>query len=185
VDGLPAPIRHFLQGIQAMHLPGFIQAHAREAQSGALNPQQQYFYLVWGVVFLALLFGVNIVRSRVGRALRAVHGGQQAAESLGVDTERYKIQVFVVSAALASIAGSLHAHNAGVGYINPNEFNFHVSVMLVVIVVIGGLASIWGAIFGAAVIQLLKNWILTLDQADVHLFARGSIRLSSARSLSA
>ncbi len=170
VDGLPAPLRSFLEALQSVPLPAFVQAHARQAQSGALNPQQQYYYLVWAFVFVALLLSVNIVRSRVGRALRAVHGSQQAAESLGVDTERYKVQVFVLSAVLASVAGSLHAHNAGVGYINPNEFSFPVSVMLVVIVVIGGLASIWGALFGAAVIQLLKNWILTLDQADVNLF---------------
>lgn len=170
VDGLPRPLRHFFEAIQGIHLPAFLQAHARAPMKGALNPQQQYYYLVWLFVFFALLLAVNIVRSRVGRALRAVHGSQQAAESLGVDTERYKIQVFVLSAALASIAGSLHAHNAGVGYINPNEFSFQVSVMLVVIVVIGGLASIWGALFGAAVIQLLKNWILTLDQANVNLF---------------
>lgn len=168
IDGLPGPIRHFVEAIQSIHLPAFL--HAKAPVSGPLNAQQQYYYLVWFFVFVALLLAVNIVRSRVGRALRAVHGSQQAAESLGVDTERYKVQVFVLSAVLASVAGSLHAHNAGVGYINPNEFNFHVSVMLVVIVVIGGLASIWGALFGAAVIQLLKNWILTLDQKDVSLF---------------
>lgn len=170
VDGLPVPIRHLLQAIESMHLPAFIQAHVRGPQSGPLNPQQQYYYLVWIFVFFALLLAVNIVRSRVGRAFRAVHGSQQAAESLGVDTERYKVQVFVLSAALASIAGSLHAHNAGVGYINPNEFSFEVSVMLVVIVVIGGLGSIWGALFGAAAIQMLKNWILTLDQTNVSVF---------------
>jgi len=125
----------------------------------------QYYYLVWGFVFLALVLAVNIVRSRVGRAFRAVHGSEPAAASLGVDTERYKVQVFVLSAALASIAGSLHAHNAGIGYINPSEFSFMVSVQLVVMVVLGGMASVWGSMFGAGAIQMLKNWMLDLDKA--------------------
>jgi len=154
VDGLPKPVRHVFE----------------MARGGSLNPQQQYYYLVWLFVLIALILAVNIVRSRVGRAFRAVHGSEQAAESLGVDTGRYKIQVFVLSAALASIAGSLHAHNAGVGYISPGEFSFMVSVQLVVIVVLGGLASVWGALLGAAAIQLIQNWILTLDKADISVF---------------
>jgi len=132
---------------------------------GNLTPQREYFYLVWFFVFAALVVSVNIVRSRVGRAMRAVHGSEVAAESLGVDTERYKVQVFVLSAALASLAGSLHAHNAGIGYINPSEFSFLVSVQLLVMVVVGGMASVWGALLGAVVIQLLKNWMLDLDKA--------------------
>lgn len=154
VDGLPGPVRRIFEF----------------ARGGSLDAQQQYFYLVWLFVFVALILAVNIVRSRVGRAFRAVHGSEQAAESLGVDTGRYKVQVFVLSAALASIAGSLHAHNAGVGYISPSEFNFLVSVQLVVIVVIGGLASVWGALLGASAIQLIKNWILTLDKANISIF---------------
>ena len=154
VDGLPRPLRQVFE----------------IARGGNVSPEQQYYYLVWMFVLIALVLATNIVRSRVGRAFRAVHGSQQAAESLGVDTERYKVQVFVLAAALASVAGSLHAHNCGIGYINPKEFSFEVSVQILVIVVIGGLANVWGALIGAAVIQLLKNWILTLDQANVSLF---------------
>lgn len=137
---------------------------------GHVDMRQQYFYLVWAFVFVALLLANNIVRSRVGRAFRAVHGSELAAESLGVDTERYKVQVFVLSAAMASIAGSLHAHNAGIGYINPSEFSFVVSVQFMVMVVIGGLASVWGSLFGATAIQLLKTWMLNLDKAHQQVF---------------
>ncbi len=80
------------------------------------------------------------------------------------------MQVFVLSAAMASIAGSLHAHNAGIGYINPSEFSFVVSVQLMVMVVIGGLASVWGSLFGATTIQLLKTWMLNLDKAHHQIF---------------
>lgn len=150
-------------------VPGFVQSIMRWAVGGPVDERRQYYFLVWGFVFFALVIASNIVRSRVGRAFRAVHGSELAAESLGVDTDRYKVQVFVLSAALASLAGSLYAHNAGIGYINPSEFNFMTSVQLVVMVVVGGMASVWGSLFGAGVIQLLKDWLLTLDQANKHL----------------
>ena len=146
-------------------IPGLARRAYQAAAGGQVTMRGQYYYLVWGFVFLAVVLAVNIVRSRVGRAFRAVHGSETAAASLGVDTERYKVQVFVLSAALASIAGSLHAHNAGIGYINPNEFNFMVSVQLLVMVVLGGMASVWGSMLGAAAIQILKNWMLELDKA--------------------
>jgi len=154
VDGLPGILKRMVQGLIG----------------GEPDIRQQYFLLVWAVVFVALVLANNIVRSRVGRAFRAVHGSELAAESLGVDTERYKAQVFVLSAALASVAGSLHAHHAGVGYINPSEFGFIVSVQLVVMVVIGGLASVWGSLFGAAVMQVLRNALLNLDKSNHELF---------------
>ncbi|MCE5322921.1 branched-chain amino acid ABC transporter permease [bacterium] len=149
--------------------PGFVRNIFALLAGGQVDLQKQYYYLVWGFVFIALVLAVNIVRSRVGRAFRAVHSSEVAAESLGVDTQRYKIQVFVLSAAMASVAGSLHAHNAGVGYVNPGDFGFAVSVQLLVMVVVGGMASVWGALFGASVIQLLKNWMLNLDKADVSI----------------
>lgn len=158
-----------IYGIPGIDLPGWIQRPFGLLSGGDGDPQKQYYYLVWAFVFVALVLAVNIVRSRVGRAFRAVHGSELAAESLGVDTERYKVQVFVLSAALASVAGSLHAHNAGIGYINPGEFSFMFSVQLVVMVVIGGMASVWGALFGAAAIQVLKTWLLTIEKTDVHL----------------
>jgi branched-chain amino acid transport system permease protein len=116
------------------------------------------------------MLGVNIVRSRVGRAFRAVHGSEVAAESLGVDTSRYKVQVFVLSAGIASVAGSLYAHQAGVGYIHPSEFGFGVSAQLVVMVVVGGMASIWGALLGATTLQLIKTWLLGLEKTQHTLF---------------
>ncbi len=151
-------------------LPNWCSRVAQAAAGGRLNPGVQYYYLVWGFVFLCLLFGVNIVRSRVGRAFRAVHGSEIAAESLGVDTSRYKVQVFVLSAAISSVAGSLYAHQAGVGYINPSEFSFGVSIQLVVMVVVGGMASIWGALFGATTIQLLKTWLLGIEKTQTTIW---------------
>ncbi|MGQ9455932.1 MAG: branched-chain amino acid ABC transporter permease [Armatimonadota bacterium] len=151
------------------YLPGFAKRCYELAVGRSVGLKAQYYYLVWAFVFIALVLAVNIVKSRVGRAFRAVHGSELAAASLGVDTVSYKVQIFVLSACMASVAGSLHAHNAGIGYIHPSEFGFLVSVELVVMVVLGGLASVWGSLFGAAAIQLLKDRLLDLEKATPEL----------------
>jgi branched-chain amino acid transport system permease protein len=115
------------------------------------------YYLSWGAAILALLLTANIVNSRVGRALRALHGSETAAATLGVNVAAYKIQVFVISAVMAAFAGSLYAHI--VNFISPNVFGFIASVSLVVMCVIGGMASVWGAPLGAATITLLVEWL--------------------------
>ena len=71
-----------------------------------IDSDQKFYYVVWILTGLTMLFAHNLVNSRVGRALRAIHGSEIAAETLGVDTAKYKLQIFVVSAMIASIAGS-------------------------------------------------------------------------------
>jgi branched-chain amino acid transport system permease protein len=87
--------------------------------------------------------------------MRAVHGSEVAAETSGVDTSRYKIQVFVLSAAMAGLAGSLYAHHAA--YVHPGTFGFHASINFLVMGVLGGMASIWGAVFGAGAVSLIAE----------------------------
>ncbi len=123
------------------------------------------YYLVWGLAALVIALSANIVNSRIGRAFRAVHGSEVAASTLGVDTTRYKVQVFVLSAALASVAGSLYAHY--VTFISPEPFGFKFSVELVVMVVIGGMASVWGAIFGAVTITILGELLRGLGHVSI------------------
>jgi len=113
----------------------------------------EYYYLVWAVVVVLIGLSLNIVNSRVGRALRAVHASEAAAESIGVDASRYKLQVLVLSAAYASLAGSLYVHY--MQFVSPQAFDFGVSVRLVVMAAVGGLASVWGAPFGAAAVMLV------------------------------
>ena len=121
------------------------------------------YYVVWLVALLAVLGCSNIVDSRVGRAMRAVHGSEVAAETAGVNTARYKLQVFVLSAVLAGLAGSLYAHY--MTYINPDPFDFAHSIALVVMVVIGGMASTWGAVVGAGSVQFIE---VLLDARHLH-----------------
>ncbi|MDD5093653.1 MAG: branched-chain amino acid ABC transporter permease [Dehalococcoidia bacterium] len=118
---------------------------------------RQYF-LVWGICLAILIIAQNIVNSRTGRALRAIHGSESAAESLGINVIGFKIKIFVLSAVFASIAGSLAAHHSG--HVSPGQFNPMVSVDMVVMAVFGGLASIWGAIFGTGVLHILDDEIL-------------------------
>ena len=121
------------------------------------DDEARFHYLVWSVALLALLLCLNLVRSGVGRGLAALAGDETAAAALGVDVRTSKIKVFVLSAVLASIAGSLYAHCYG--YISPGSFDIFVSTDMVIMVVIGGMGSIWGSLFGAALITLLPEWI--------------------------
>jgi branched-chain amino acid transport system permease protein len=125
-----------------------------------LNSDVQFYFLIWFVALALLALSLNIVNSRVGRALRAIHSSEIAAETLGVDTARLKLQVLVLSAVYASLAGSLYAY--WIGIVSPGDFSINFSIELVVMVAIGGLASVWGAIFGAAAVTLLTELLRNL-----------------------
>jgi len=116
------------------------------------------YFLVWFFCLATLFISQNIVRSRTGRALRAIHGSEAAAESIGINVDQFKVKIFALSAVYASLAGSLFAHN--MAHISPSTFDPMASVVIVVMAVIGGLASIWGAIFGAATVAILKYELL-------------------------
>ncbi len=118
-------------------------------------------YLVWAFAMTALLLCLNLVRSGVGRGLAALAEDETAAAALGVDVRRSKVKVFILSAILASVAGSLFAH--GYAFVSPDSFNIFVSVDFVIMVVVGGMGSVWGTLFGAALITLLPEWIEALD----------------------
>jgi branched-chain amino acid transport system permease protein len=132
-----------------------------------------YYYLVWTLVIVVLFVSLNIIHSRVGRALRSIHEGEPVANIMGVNTARYKIQVFVLSAVYASIAGSLYAHF--ITFLNPTPFGFHFSIVLLTMVAVGGMASVWGAIIGAALLTLLPEYLRAFHDYDVLIY--GSILL--------
>ncbi len=116
------------------------------------------YFLVWFFCLAMLFISQNIVRSRSGRALRAIHGSEAAAESIGINVARFKVKIFVLSAVYASLAGSLFVHH--LRFVSPQSFDFLASVKFVVMAVIGGLASIWGAIFGAGTTRMLSDELL-------------------------
>jgi branched-chain amino acid transport system permease protein len=136
--------------------------------SFVLWPMERYYFLVWAFALAVIVLSLNIVDSRMGRALRSIHGSEVAANTLGVDTDWHKLQVFVLSAVYASLAGSLYAHFQAA--VSPAPFSFVGSLELVVMSVVGGIASIWGAPFGVAVVLILKELIRT----RMHAVLRGA-----------
>ena len=129
-------------------------------------PIQRYYFLVWAAALVVIIISLNIVNSRVGRALRSIHGSEVAANTMGVDTAKYKSQVLVLSAVFASLAGSLYAHFQAL--IAPTPFGFVASVELVVMSVVGGIASIWGAPFGVTLIYVVREVLRARLHAVLH-----------------
>jgi branched-chain amino acid transport system permease protein len=113
------------------------------------------FYVIWLCVMLAVLLGLSIDRSRIGRELRAIAASERAAESVGIDLATVKVRMFVLSAGLASIAGSLTVHYLRL--MEPSVFGFSFSLTIINAVVIGGLSSIWGGVLGAITIIGLRE----------------------------
>jgi branched-chain amino acid transport system permease protein len=116
---------------------------------------------VWLIALLCVGIGLNIDRSRIGRALKAIAASETAAGSVGIDAIKYKVQMFVVSAGMASAAGSLGAHYLRA--MDPNVFGFAYSINLLTGVIIGGLTSVWGGALGATVITGLRELLRSLS----------------------
>jgi branched-chain amino acid transport system permease protein len=128
-------------------LPGLIV-------SGKTAVRTQNFYIAWIMAALGMLLMLNLIKSRVGRALRSIHGAEDAANSMGVDTAKYKLQIFVLSAAFAAVAGVFMTHfNGGIG---PSEAGIIKSVRYVAIVAVGGMANLWGAFTMGMVLNYLS-----------------------------
>jgi len=122
---------------------------------GRVMGDRELFYVIWLCVFLAVLLGLSIDRSRIGRELRAIAASERGAESVGIDLAAVKVRMFVLSAGLASIAGSLTVHYLRL--MEPSVFGFSFSLTIINAVVIGGLSSIWGGVLGAATIIGLRE----------------------------
>jgi branched-chain amino acid transport system permease protein len=146
-----------LSGIPSLSLAGF-----------AFNTPRRLYVLIWIILGLILYISANLVNSRTGRAIRALHASEAAAESLGVDTFRLKLKIFVWSALYASLAGSLYAH--ALNFIAPSSFGFMFSVKLVTMVVLGGMASIWGSLLGAGALTALPEVLTIFHDFEVVIF---------------
>lgn len=127
----------------------------------SFNTDLKFHYLVWTFALVALTLCLNLVRTGVGRGLAALAQDEVAAACLGVDVRRDKVRVFVLSAVFASVAGSLYAHCYGT--VNPNAFSIFKSLDLVIMVVVGGLGSIWGTLFGVSFVMVLPHLVESLE----------------------
>lgn len=132
------------------------------------DSDQSYYNLVAVVLAIVVLGALNLMRSRTGRALRALHVSEKAAASLGVDIAAHKRFVFVLSAGLAGLAGVLYAHY--LSFIAPASFGFGFSVQLVVMVVLGGMASVWGSVVGAFFLTALPEALREFEDIDILVY---------------
>jgi branched-chain amino acid transport system permease protein len=130
--------------------------------------EEFWYWLVGAALLVAVWLSLNLIDSPRGRALRALHGSEIAAELVGIDSARHKVSAFVISAVFAAVAGSLTAHYAG--FITPSKVTFLHSIELVTMVVLGGMASTFGAVVGAAVLTTLPQLLTTLKEYEMVVF---------------
>ncbi len=146
-----------LAGIPRLQIGGF-----------AFDSDRKIFYLLWAVAITTLLLSLNLVHSRVGRAMAALSHNEIAAKCAGIDTEMYKVKIFVVSAVLASLAGSLYAHY--ITFISPGTFSFFYSIQVVTMVLVGGIGSLWGSVFGASLLTLIPEFLHAVKEYNVLVY---------------
>jgi branched-chain amino acid transport system permease protein len=125
-----------------------------------LRQGEEVYYLIWAFVLAGLLTASNLLDSREGRAIRALKGGMVMAEAMGVDTARSRMVIFIIAALLACASGWLYAHMQR--FVNPTPFGLHIGIEYLFMAVVGGAAHVWGALVGAGVITVLKQWLQDL-----------------------
>jgi branched-chain amino acid transport system permease protein len=144
-------------GIPRLELSGFI-----------FDSDRKYYYLLWAVSIGTLLLSLNLIHSRVGRAMAALRQNEIAARCAGIDTEAYKVKIFVLSAAMASLAGSLYAHY--ITFISPGTFSFFYSLQVVTMVLVGGMGSLWGSVLGALLLTVLPEALHAVKEYNVLVY---------------
>jgi branched-chain amino acid transport system permease protein len=124
------------------------------AVSGDFDTRIENYYIAWILVIIGMILLVNLIHSRTGRALRGIHGSEEAAAAMGVNVSSYKLRIFILSALFASIAGVFLTHyNSGIG---PSESGVMKSVRYVAIVAVGGMANVWGTLIMGTLLNFLS-----------------------------
>ena len=133
-----------------------------------LSSDKQWYWVVAALLVISVWASLNLIDSPFGRALRALHGSEVASQVVGVDVARYKVIVFVMSAMFASIMGSVTAHY--IGFVSPNFADFFHSIELVTMVVVGGMASVFGSLVGAVLLTALPQALATFEGWETVVF---------------
>ncbi len=138
-----------INGIPALSVAGVV-----------LDSGRSFYYLIWLVVLAAIVSVRNLLDSRPGRAIRALRGGRAMAEAMGVNTAWMRVTIFVYAAVLAAISGFLYAHLQRA--VNPTPFGLNHGIEFLFMAVVGGVAHVWGAVLGAAILTVLQDWLQSL-----------------------
>jgi branched-chain amino acid transport system permease protein len=168
LEGLYLALATFALGVA---MPQLLKYHALEKWTGGvqgivitkpdppfglpLNPDQWLYFFTLAVTLFMFILGWNLLRGRIGRALIAIRDHHIAAEAMGIHNALYKSLAFGVSAMYTGVAGALGA--IAVQFVAPDSFNIFLSIVFLVGIVVGGLASISGALYGALFIQFVPN----------------------------
>jgi branched-chain amino acid transport system permease protein len=148
-----------LMGIPPLSIGGFV-----------FKKDVHYYYLSWALCLASLWFLDNFMRSRMGRAIRAFSDSEVAAKSMGIHVPRYKLKVFILTAVMASLVGSVYTFH--LRFMQPGIFGFSLLVELVTMIIIGGGKALYGPLLGAFVVIWLKELI--------HMYLRGILPRVSA-----
>lgn len=186
LGGLVAAFAGYLVGLPSLRLRGDYLAIVTlgfgeiiriiilnvQTLGGALGirgiPPETNFFWVYLWVAITFVFMFRLMNSSYGRAILSVRENEIAAEAMGINVARYKIVAFVISSFFAGVAGALYGHFNTL--IEPNSFNFNRSVEAVIMVVIGGMGSITGAVLGGIIVTLLPELLRFLDQYRMVIF---------------
>jgi branched-chain amino acid transport system permease protein len=138
-----------------------------------LDTQARIFPLIWLCAGLVMLVLLNLIESRVGRALRAIATSELAAESLGINVFHYKLIIFGLTGGIAGLAGCLYVESNL--YASPESFDFSISILLVAMVALGGWGRYIGAVLGALIYTVAPEILRTLQDAQLLVFGAGMI----------
>ncbi len=137
----------------------------------SFDSQVRYYYVVWSMAILVIVASLAVVRSPFGKILTAIHSDETAARTFGIDCAKYKVRIYVLSAAFASVAGSLLAHS--MNFIAPENFGILTSVNILVMLFLGGTGTIFGPALGAMFLVILPE--LTYALQDYEMLINGLI----------
>ncbi|RYF03170.1 MAG: branched-chain amino acid ABC transporter ATP-binding protein/permease [Oxalobacteraceae bacterium] len=133
----------------------------KPAVFGTVLSEVQYYYAVAGLMLLSLLAVHRLLRSHIGRAFEALRDSPIASDCMGVSVYRYKVYAFVISAGFAGLAGSLYTYSEG--YISPNTYNFELTILFLLAVIMGGRKTRSGALLGALIVVMLPSLLSDID----------------------
>ncbi|RME68552.1 MAG: branched-chain amino acid ABC transporter permease [Nitrospirae bacterium] len=150
---------------------GFVGIERLRLMGYEFSSERAYYLLTLAVLLCLLIISSNLINSKIGRAFMAIHSSEPGAEAMGINVFKYKLFVFVLSAVFAALAGTLYAHY--LSFVAPSSFGFVFSVKLVVMVVLGGMTSLWGGVVGALFLTILPEVLRAFE--DIELLIYGAV----------
>lgn len=135
------------------------------------TPRQSTFIIAFIFVMLVLVVSLNLINSRTGRAVMSIRDNKIAAESIGINVSKYKLLVFTLSAAFAGIAGVLYSHNLASLTATTNNFGYNMSIVILVLVVLGGIGSIRGSFISAIILTALPELLRSVGDYRMLIYA--------------